>query len=230
MKTFTISIVAIFFLFSSQFALSQFDNLKKIPTTTPLSSLKFDVEIELDNMKVANIRDADQTEDLYGRIDLFSYKALDIISNRRIGFWLKVSRLANDIHNFRAGTRQIKERESIVQNLSMNELKNLELTIGGSVLDSEFPLPSRTFICQDCSEFEIDKDFGIIERSLGKRIIKFIELASTQNSINNLKNNGEFQLLKFGDDSFFELNYYESGKKEDGWVKFLFKVWIKPHN
>ena len=54
-------------------------------------------------------------------------------------------------------------------------------------------------------------------------------MPSTQNSINSLPIDGEYHALKFGDDNYLELNFYESDKKADGWVKTKWKVHVKAH-
>ena len=108
----------------------------------------------------------------------------------------------------------------MIKDITFDELKNIELIVGGYVADEEglaAPLP-LTFECAECPD-----------KLLSKRTLKFISFPTTQNSIDNLLNNGTFQPLKFRGDNFFELNYYEEGIKEHGWAKFMWKVWVKPH-
>lgn len=109
-----------------------------------------------------------------------------------------------------------------IKDLNFDQLKNIELTVGGYLADEEglaAPLPLE-FKCSECSGNFPNNIF---------RNLKFITFPSTQSSIENLLNNGTFQPLKFRGDNFFELNYYEEGIKEHGWAKFMWKVWVKPH-
>ena len=87
------------------------------------------------------------------------------------------------------------------------------------MLDDEGLFDPRHFKCNDCSSF--DGDFG-------QRTVKFIEENETQASINALTNTGDYQMLKFGKDNFIQMDYFESGNKNDGWVKVMWKVWVKP--
>lgn len=196
----------------------QFPN--KVCTQTPLTDLKFDVELELERFDVANIRDLDGTEDLYGQIDFKNLKANTKTISSDINLFSKSEANANT-NNYRKGSSPIDKRISLISNLTFDELRNLELTVGGKLSDDEGILGSRVFKCQECSALSGD---------YGSRILKFVELVTTQSSLNSLSNNGDFQMVKFGNDQFFELNFYESNVKNDGWVKVLFKVWVKPHN
>lgn len=197
---------------------TQFPN--KVCTQTPLTDLKFDVDLELERFDVANVKDLDGTEDLYGQIDFKNLKANSKTVSADVNLFSKAESNANN-NNYKNGSAPIDKRVRLVSNLSFDELRNLELTVGGRLADDEGILGSRIFKCQECSSFSGD---------YGSRTIKFIELNNTQSSLNSLNNNGDFQLLKFGGDNFFELNFYESNNKNDGWVKALFKVWVKPHN
>jgi len=197
---------------------TQFPN--KICTQTPLTDLKFDVELELERFDVANVRDLDGTEDLYGKINFANLKASTKSVTTDMNLFAKTEADANT-NNYRNGSAPIDKRIPLITNLSFSELRNLELTLGGNLADDEGILGSRIFKCADCASFS---------GNYGTRTVKFIELTNTQTSLNSLQNNGAFQLLKFGDDYFIELNFYESNNKSDGWVKALFKVWVKPHN
>ncbi|MBL7725870.1 MAG: thiol-activated cytolysin family protein [Chitinophagaceae bacterium] len=196
---------------------TQFPN--KVCTQTPLTDLLFDVDLELDHIVVNNVRDLDGTEDLYGQIDFTNLKAGGKTVTSNITFFSKSEDNANS-NNYRNGNAPIDKRFNLIKNLTFDELRNIELTAGGKLYDDEGIFGSRVFKCNDCSSFSGD---------YGTRELKFIELSITQTSINTLANNGNFQNIKFGDDNFFELNFYESNNKNDGWVKFMWKVWVKPH-
>jgi hypothetical protein len=197
---------------------TQFPN--KICTQTPLTDLKFDVDLELDHLEVANVRDLDGTEDLYGKLNFANLKASTKSVSNDVTLFSKTEADANT-NNYRNGSAPIDKRIPMITNLSFDELKNIELTLGGNLADDEGILGSRIFKCADCSSFSGD---------YGTRIVKFIESSTTQTALNTLQNNGTYQMIKFGSDNFIELNFYESGNKNDGWVKALFKVWVKPHN
>lgn len=184
-----------------------------------LSNLKFDVDLELDHMVVKNVKDLDGTEDLFGSLYLrkgFTINSKEIWDSI---FWKKEDHLANN-NPFRTGTYQLDVKKNIFRGLTLNELKQLSLLMMGRLLDHELGgfgnLPFRCVECSLSSEFR-------------SRLISFVELSSTQNSINALVDNGLPQALKFGSDSFFEMNYYENSIKENGWVKFMWKVWVTPH-
>jgi hypothetical protein len=84
----------------------------------------------------------------------------------------------------------------------------------------------RCVECQLTNAFKSTELYDIFDKF---RLLKFIEMTTTQTSINALKNNGTYQKLKFGEDTFFELNFYEDNIKDNGWVKTMWRVWVKPH-
>lgn len=196
---------------------TQFEN--KVCTQPELTDLKFDVELELERMDVGNVRDLDGTEDLYGNIEFRSLKAGSKSFNTSASLFSKSESNANT-NNFRNGSAPIDKRIALIKNLSFEELRNMEIIVGGKLLDDEGAFGSRVFKCVECTPVTAD---------YGQRILKFIEMTTTQSSINSLQINNQFQMLRFAGDHFFELNFHESGKAEDGKVKFLFKVWVKPH-
>lgn len=191
----------------------------KVCMQPELTDLKFDVELELERMDVSNVRDLDGTEDLYGSIDFRKLKAGSKTINTGTSLFSKTEANANT-NNFRNGSAPVDKRIALIKNLSFEELRNLELTVGGRLLDDEGVFGSRVFKCVECTP---------VSAEYGQRVLKFIEITTTQSSINSLQNNNQFQMLRFAGDHFFELNFHESGKAEDGKVKFLFKVWVKPH-
>jgi hypothetical protein len=201
-----------------------------------LSNLKFDVALRLDNYIISNVRDLDGTEDLYSGHEIFSgntigsHMRLDnaFISNTTIFDLLIPSKrnffaIPKPSQPKRSGTYQINKQELIFKDLTLTQLKNIVLVVGGILLfDDEGMIAPRPFYCIDCNQQDQYKPCS--------RTIRFAEMSSTQTSINNLKDNGLPQALSFGADKYFELNYYENFKKEDGWVKFKWMVWVTPHN
>jgi subtilisin family serine protease len=197
---------------------------------SPLCALKFDVDLELDHFVVRNVRDLDGTEDLFGKIQFLDLKAFD--RARRVAtdpspdatqsitdditFWRR-SQTAAKNSGFQNGSVTVNKRVTIATNLSFDELRSIELQVGGNLSDDEGLFNPRIFQCHEC------------EAGSGVRTIRFGELPGTLRSINSLVNNGTYQALKFGSDKFFELNFYESGNQNDGWEQFVWKVWVKPH-
>jgi Thiol-activated cytolysin len=198
---------------------TQFPN--KVCTVPPVTSLKFDVDLELDHIDVANINSGmGSKEELYGKLQFTYLKAGTKEINPDVVYWSKTEN-ESGTNSFSNGTRAVDVRNNVIKNLSFDELSNISLYLAGELHDDEGIFASRDYQCADCSEFS---------GNYGKRKINFIELSATQTAINSLVNNGNYQALKFGGDQFLELNFYESGKKSDGWVKVLWKVWVKPHN
>lgn len=197
---------------------TQFPN--KVCTAPDLSTLKFDVELELESINVDNINSGmGSKEELYGKL-MFTYlKAGSKEVNPDIIFFNKSEDDAST-NSFSKGKRAVDVKHSIIKNLSLDELRNITIHIAGDLKDDEGIFGSRVYECSDCNEFS---------GSLGKRKYNFIEIPVAQNSINSLANNGTAQVLKFGDNEFLQMNFYESGKKAEGWVKVLWKVWVKPH-
>ena len=191
---------------------TQFQN--KVCTQPELTNLKFDVELELDRFDVSNVRDLDGTEDLYGQVDFKGLKAGTRAVTTTVNLFSKTEANATT-NNYRNGSFPVDKRIPIITNLTFDQLRNIELSIGGRLYDDEGILGSRVFKCMECAP--PTNDYGI-------RTIKFIELSNTQTSLNSLLNNGSFQLLQFGGDQLIELNFYESGVENDGRVRFLWKV------
>jgi hypothetical protein len=198
---------------------TQFPN--KICTQTPLTDLRFDLDLELDHIEVNNINSGmGSQEELYGKLEFTYLKAGSREVNTNQIYWSK-EESESGTNAFKKGKRAVDVRKVIIKDLTFEELRNISLYVAGSLRDDEGIFASRGYACQECNEFD---------GNYGKRKMFFIEMPSTQSAINALKNNGDYQVLKFGDDEFFELNFFESGKKNEGWIKTMWKVWVKPHN
>jgi hypothetical protein len=179
---------------------------------------KYDVQLELDHMDVDNCQDWDKTEDLYGNVKFTYLKTGNKEVNGDKIFWSKSKDDANS-NNFRNGIRRIDEKKILIENLTLNELKNISLYLAGNIKDDEGFLKAKDFECANCQ---------ILDGSYGKRKVFFIDESATQESIKKLVLNGNWQALKFGDDSFLNLTFYEEGKKQDGIVTFKWKVNVRP--
>ena len=184
------------------------------------SVFKYDVQLELDRIESSNCRDLDGSEDLYGSLKFTYLKAGSKEVNTDKVYWTMSENNSNE-NPFRNGSHPVDETKTIITGLTYNEMRNVVLYIGGELHDDEGPLASRDFKCDNCQE--LNGDFG-------KRKIFFNELSNTQKSINMLiPDNNNFQALKFGDDTFFQLNFYESGKSSDGTVKVFWRVKVKAY-
>lgn len=189
----------------------------------PVTGLKYDVDIELDYMKVNNVRDLDGTEDLYGTIKFFRLTAKTKVVDDQYMFFEKTEGLANS-NNFREGTYQVDKRRTLITNLTLDELRNIEIKIYGILSDDEGVMGSRVFRCMECA---VSTTIPAIMTK------KFIEMPGIQTSISNLKNDGNYQYLVgvvTGNANSFDMNFYENGIINDGNVRFFFRVWVKPHN
>lgn len=196
------------------------DNKFKVAHFSTLNTLKFDVELKLVRFDIQNVRDLDATEDLFGRIIAKKFSTAIIANDADFTIlnetlWEKTAE--NALHS-RNGTVNINKTIRLANNISFDQLRNIRLVIGGTIKDEERPFGPRSFKCQECKNFDGDDE---------NREIKFMQVPSALASINNLEVNGLFQDIKFGNDRFFELNFYESDNKNDGWVKVLFKVFVR---
>lgn len=198
---------------------TQFPN--KVCTAAPLTDLKFDVDLELDKLSVDNINSGfGSHEELYGRILFTDMKAGSKSFSTDVEFW-KIDESDAGKNSFTKGARAVDVRRNIAKNLTFNELKNIVLQLGGQLHDDEGVFGSRNYQCDNCNEFS---------GALGKIKLNFNELPNLQTSLNGLVNNGNYQLLKIGSNEFINVNYFESGKQNEGWVKVMWKVWVLPHN
>ncbi len=189
----------------------------KIAHLSPLNNLRFDADLELVKFEVNNVRDWDGNEDIFGRIDFTGVKIFNNSDLREAeNLWSKSKE--NAIHTGN-GSVNINKKISLLTNISYDELRNIQLKVGGEIKDEEGIFGPRIFKCQECKDF--DGDFGT-------RAIKFLQIPSTLESIHTLEANGLFQALKFGGNHTFELNFYESNNKNDGWIKVMFKVYVRP--
>lgn len=225
--------------------LSRYDlhcnNYYKLANVTEMSRLRFDVDLELSKFELENVSDFDGTEDLFGRFDL----RLLTTSSRMPGGSLLTSRTLTSGWNFWSrnetnpvhwlnGTASISERSvTLAQYLTFEELRHIEVTIGGELFDEEGLFNPRVFQCQDCvqcrnRDCDECRDCDEFSADYRLRVTRFINNPTTLASINNLSDNSTFQALKFGSDRFFEMNYYESGNPDDGRVKVFWKVRVKP--
>lgn len=189
----------------------------KIANVSPLSNTKFDVELELVRVDVSNVRDLDGTEDLFGKITLEGVKAFSRELHDNETMWALNKEDA--VHKTNGSSLDINKRISIATNISFDELRNIELEIGADIADEEGLLGNRFFQCQECQTFE---------ENFGKRTVKFLNEPNTLASINRLTFASVFSSLQFGGDQFIEVNCFESGNENDGHVKILWKVYVRP--
>ncbi len=198
-----------------------------------LNTVRFDVSLELDYFTVKNVKDLDGTEDLfteYTPISCYKQIALTKTNATPIAFWSRSANTAGGLSSYRSGTQDVKDQNlPLFTNLTLDELKNLELYMGGDLMDHEGAYAARQFSCVECTD-ETPVNLGYVLVRMPCRIVKFIDMSTTQTSINALVNNDTWQTLKFGADNYFELNFYESGNQNDGWVKYMWRVWVKPHS
>ena len=187
------------------------------PSVSPLSTLRFDLDLELVRFDVQNVRDLDGTEDLFGSFDFTNLAAAPVQVQTDSNLW---ARAKADALHVRNGSVTVGTRIALVNNLTYDQLRHVELQLGGQLQDEEGAFGPRVFKCQECTEFT---------GSYGKRTVKFIEQPSTLASIHALTANNAFQALRFGADEFIELNYHESNNQNDGWVKTLWRVRVRPH-
>src|SRR5688500_10688833 len=124
--------------------------LQSMNADAQLANLKFDIDLELDHMVVSNVRDLDGTEDLFGKIYCMKATALTKFKENKstMIFFSKTSASAN-FDNFRNGTRAIDKRIPLFFNMTLNELRNVVLNVGGTIYDHELTF-SPFFTCQDC--------------------------------------------------------------------------------
>jgi hypothetical protein len=113
---------------------------------------------------------------------------------------------------------RIDKKSRLFSNLTLEELKNITITTQSQVWDDEGWLESLPFVCVSCSS------------QGAKYTMYFNQQQETQNSINSLVNSGLPQALKFGGDTYFEVDHYEKGIKDNGWARFKWRVWVTPHN
>lgn len=181
-------------------------------------TIKYDLDLELDNLDFITINSGTfgDHEELYGKLKFTYLKAGSREVNTDRVFWEE----AEGAKSYSKGKHQVDKRENIIKNLSFDELRNVNLFLAGELYDDEGILPSRNYKCNSCQD---------ISGNYGKRRVYFIEIPSVQSSISQLKLTGDYQVLKMGDDNYLELNFYESDKKSEGYVKVNWKVWIKPH-
>jgi hypothetical protein len=100
-------------------------------------------------------------------------------------------------------------------------LRNIKLNVGGELQDEESLLGPRIFKCQECQDS--DENYGTLN-------LNFVNSPSTLKSIHDLNMELVFQELRFGNDNYFELNFYESNNRNDGWINILLRVVVKPRS
>lgn len=184
-------------------------------TRPAVAGKRFDVELELDKLVVGNVRNGDGKERLDGFISYFSVKALGRTANNAFRMWASPGGGVPALLG--AGEHPVHKRIPLLQNLTFDELKNIELQVGGSLFETE-GLTIRKHDCQECS---VDGLFALY---------KFSGFTTTQQSIDLLLPNNTFQALSFGRDTFFELNFFEDDRREWGYLKAMWRVWVKPHD
>ncbi|MFZ1528123.1 MAG: S8 family serine peptidase [Ferruginibacter sp.] len=179
---------------------------------SPLANTKFDVELELVQLIVSNVRDWDGTEDIFGKLSIIKAESLRRdISDERI-LWERPK--DNPLHS-RNAVININRKINLANNLSFDEVRNLKFSVGGQISDEEFGNIPKFFTCQECN---------VSFNGIGQRDFFILELPETLSSINRISADGFFHTLLFGNSRFFSLNFFENNRSADGTVRALFKL------
>ncbi|MBL7741589.1 MAG: thiol-activated cytolysin family protein [Chitinophagaceae bacterium] len=210
--------------FAKDGATAWFNTTANYYSETVTARFRYDVQLELDQIQSVVCKDLDETEDIYGQLKFTWFKAGDRQVNEDKVFWEESENNANTNPVRKGSSRSVKEKKLLITGLKLDELLNATLFVGGKLQDDEGVLGSRDFRCINCQEFSGDNDL------FGKRKIYFSELTTTRNSVLALPvNDNNLHPLSFGSDKTFELQFFESGKRDDGYVKVVWKLNVKAY-
>ncbi|MBK9402059.1 MAG: hypothetical protein IPN36_14800 [Bacteroidetes bacterium] len=205
----------------------------KTCTKKPPSDYRYDVKLKLVKMEAVKVDEGfggDDTEDLFGRI----YVSKSVVGSSKLETKFSAPNPTkpgsmgevNYAHSFfhykesspfkiRKGSVSINDSDGekiLATNQSYDAVKKMQLAIGYSLKDKEINTP--VYKCHGCN----DEDERV-PTPLG---------AAQLSSINSATPN-EWNALKFGEDKYFEMNFYEDGKNREGsHIRAWFQLQVRP--
>lgn len=191
----------------------------------PSNSRRYDVKIELSKINVKELCEAplDDREEIWGKQAVTYASALRngqriTKLSRDVVLWGKSKSRAKTTDGVKKGSSINVSKNTIIRGLTEEEVKSLEIWIGGKLYDWEF-LGSVKYRCGECNEPQSNPY---------KRVIK-LNSVTRNTEIDNLIPNEDFKTMTFGDDKFMELNYEEGSNICESKLKSLYKISIKTY-
>jgi hypothetical protein len=186
------------------------------------TSLKYDLKIQLKEIRVIQTCEIDGREDLHG--NQIVYKVVSTLNdeNRNLltqTYFLWDTQRSKNIS--RRSGQKIQMHKKIVEipNLTLDEIKNLEIWFSGNIYDYEL-LYSVKYNCLECSEPQQNPNIRVFD----------INNSNTRiNEIEGLIPNNQYIPLTVGDDKILELNYEEGFSNCISKVKAIYEVSAKAH-
>ena len=187
---------------------------------------RYDVKVVLKKIEAVKVDEGiklgDNEEDLKGQVYLdrykFGSKSGDFKADEKV-FW--EASFKHPEHIGVNSPKKIEKEILIVQNITYNELISGVIVIDGQLRDDEFVVDGIG------PAYECDCERNPSNSSDIERRIK-LDYSKTVASINKLEVGKGFSAVEFGDDKYFEMNFYEVNKDHQGsHIRFWFQLLIK---
>ena len=175
-----------------------------------LANRLYEVKLILEKLNAKKVVDNDNTEDLYGNLKLNSFKTNGVTKITNYTFWERKGETydtnsAKGVTFAYNGTdTKINSSKILLSNCTNGDLLASSIFVEGLLYDKDLMNPK--YVCKECNG--------------GPREIN---LSAYANQINALLPN-ETKKLKIGDDSFFELNFFENGDKNSSHIKTYWSI------
>jgi hypothetical protein len=183
---------------------------------TNLASRRYDVHLTLEKFTAPKVVDTDNNEDLFGRLYLDKFLVNGQVRVPTTNFWNKnglnydefpPSDNSGITKVFEGLEKPIRIKRSLGSGLTNADVKSGEIFVGGFMRDKEV-LGDRRYVCSECDGTP-----------------RQIKISSYATQIDQLEP-GQTAKLKIGADQFFELNFYEDGKRDGPHVKTFWSIEI----
>ncbi len=192
-----------------------------IANLSVLSTLQFDIELELKELSFGNVRDIDGGEDLYGN---FRFRRLStdsrVINSTLQNMWSRSEATAGGSVGFPNGVRNIGSTHTIGTNISYFDLLTSKFKVSADLKDDEGFFPSRTFTCTNCNaDSNSAREFDLSSLPNATASIQSLALTSPTTS----------QLLSLGTSDYVTMTFAENGNTSDGYVTSRWRLRVRPH-
>ncbi len=197
------------------------DNIP-VANVSQLSTLRFDLELELEELSFSNVRDLDGGEDLYGNLRFQSLIAdTRSLNATQRTLWSRSEATAEaSPPGFPNGVRAIGARAPIATNVTYFELLTSKLKVSGSLNDDEGWWASKTFVCTNCnSDSNTSKVFDLSTLPNATASIQSLQLTNPPSA----------QLLQMTGTDHVAMTFAENGNTGNGTVTTRWRLRVTPH-
>jgi hypothetical protein len=195
---------------------------RQIANASSISARRFDVELELEELYLLNVRDFDGGEDLFGSFRFRTYFTdSKSINTTPFTMWSRSQTTASNSVGLSNGTHPVGTRRVLAANISYFDLLTSAFKVSASLSDHEDWLPPRVFTCTNCNaDNNTARVFDLSALPNATASIQALQMTLPPSS----------QLLTLSPSfDHVTMTFAENGNTSDGAVSSRWRIRVTPH-